>query len=329
MAQNGFSEPSRRILSAAQLHAEKSLRQIAQQTRLPTHTVQYWINRLVEQDIIRRGVVVNPVRIGESRYGFFFSIDPRGLKHKAKLLKFLSSHERVIWYAELGAEFQFGATLIARSGIEIQDFLIDLEKKAGMTLIRKAINLLNDFTMLEKSYLYGNRNLASREKLLVGAAQSVIEVDAIDRKILSVINEFSSHLEITRKTGIARQTVDSRVQKLRAQGVILRDVFYINASRLGYHVFRILVTLLNQQALVWSKFCSICEAQPHVVNYTRCVGSWDGEVVVEAQDSAQVAQIVSDLAAKLDGDILDIRIVPILGQRTSTRTLGTDLSAIT
>lgn len=322
MAQNRLSATASRILRSAQLNAGKPLHEIAKETRVPVHTVQYWLNKLSEQEIIRRGVVVNPFRIGESRYGFYFSVAPHGLKHKSKLFRFLSLHERVIWYGELGAEFQFGTSLIAKNGAEIQEFLVELERKTGMTYIRKSLSFLNDFTMLEKTYLYENKSSSKRDKLAIVAPSTSIDVDDIDRKILSVINECSSHLEVMRRTGVPRQTIDNRVQKLRSHGVILRDVYYISAARLGFHVFRILVTLVNQQNAAWKRLSDFCEKEPHIVNFSRCVGSWDGEIVIESESSAHVAQIGADLAAALGSEILDMRIVPILSQKTAIRTMG-------
>ena len=325
MAQNTLSATARAVLRVAQLHASAPLREIARQARVPVHTAQYWLNRLIDRGVIRRGVVVNPARIGDSRYGCFFSVAPQNIKHKAKLFKFLSLHERVIWYAELGAEYQFGATLIAPSTVELQRFLAEMESNTGMTITRKTISLLNDFTLLEKTYLLGTRESKPRGKLEIVAPTARVEVDDLDRRILSVVNQCSSHLEISRKTGIARQTIDHRVQKLRSQGIILGDVFYISAAQLGYQVFRVLVTLSSQQNSTWQRFANLCEKQPNIVNYSRCVGSWDGEIVIESRDGAHVAELVSELASKLADDVLDLKIVPILAQKTSIRTMGKEL----
>jgi DNA-binding Lrp family transcriptional regulator len=323
MAQQALSSASAKILKVIQLDAQRPLQEISRVTKIPVHSIQYWIQKMLQSGTIRRGTVVNPLRIGESRFGFFFSLTPASLKNKNQLIRFLHTHERVIWFAELGSEFQFGLTLIARHGKEVQDFITQLEKSTSIAFSRTSLSLLNEFTIFQKSYLYPRADAKDRQSLLISTPSSVIEVDETDRKILSVINQATSHVDIMRRTGIARQTIDLRIQKLKQNEVILRDVFYISAQNLGFQVFRILIFLSNQQPQTWQRVMTYAAEESHIVSIGRCIGGWDGEITVEARSSIEVSLIVDQLAHKLGEDIVDLKIIPVLTQKTSMRTMGT------
>jgi Lrp/AsnC family transcriptional regulator len=103
-------------------------------------------------------------------------------------------------------------------------------------------------------------------------------MDAIDRKILAVVQEDASLsvAEIGQRVGLSSTPCWKRMQRLEADGVILRRVALIDSDKIGLGVTVFVSIETGDHSHEWlTKFAQVVEAMPEVMEFYRMAGDVD------------------------------------------------------
>lgn len=108
--------------------------------------------------------------------------------------------------------------------------------------------------------------------------QNPVRLDALDRKILSLLQQDASLPleEIAARTGASRTPVWNRIRRMREQGVIRGQVALLDAESLGLEAcFFVLVRTTEHDADWAGRFLAAVRARPEVVEAHRLAGDID------------------------------------------------------
>ncbi|MGI8525903.1 MAG: Lrp/AsnC family transcriptional regulator [Pseudolabrys sp.] len=114
-------------------------------------------------------------------------------------------------------------------------------------------------------------------------------MDAIDRKILAVVQEDASLsvAEIGQRVGLSSTPCWKRLQRLEADGVILRRVALIEPEKIGLGVTVFVSIETGDHSQQWlSKFAEVVRAMPEVMEFYRMAGDVDYMLRVVVTDIA-------------------------------------------
>jgi Lrp/AsnC family transcriptional regulator len=114
-------------------------------------------------------------------------------------------------------------------------------------------------------------------------------MDAIDRKILAVVQEDASLsvAEIGQRVGLSSTPSWKRLQRLEADGVILRRVALIEPEKIGLGVTVFVSIETGDHSQEWlGKFAEVVKAMPEVMEFYRMAGDVDYMLRVVATDIA-------------------------------------------
>ncbi|HEY5379255.1 MAG TPA: Lrp/AsnC family transcriptional regulator [Pseudolabrys sp.] len=103
-------------------------------------------------------------------------------------------------------------------------------------------------------------------------------MDAIDRKILAVVQQDASLsvAEIGQRVGLSSTPCWKRLQKLEAEGVILRRVAIINPDKVGLGITVFVSVETGDHSQDWLKhFAEVVDAMPEVMEFYRMAGDVD------------------------------------------------------
>jgi Lrp/AsnC family transcriptional regulator len=103
-------------------------------------------------------------------------------------------------------------------------------------------------------------------------------MDAIDRKILTVLQEDASLsvAEISQRVGLSSTPCWKRVQRLEADGVIMRRVAIVDPDKLGLGVTVFVSVETGDHSETWLKhFAEVVGAMPEVMEFYRMAGDVD------------------------------------------------------
>jgi len=103
-------------------------------------------------------------------------------------------------------------------------------------------------------------------------------LDAIDRKILTVLQEDASLsvAEIGDRVGLSSTPCWKRIQRLEAEGVILRRVALVDQNKIGLGITVFVSVESADHSEAWLKtFASAVSAMPEVMEFYRMAGDVD------------------------------------------------------
>ena len=114
-------------------------------------------------------------------------------------------------------------------------------------------------------------------------------MDAIDRKILAVLQEDASLsvAEIGNRVGLSSTPCWKRIQRLEAEGVIQKRVAIINQDKLGLGVTVFVSVETEDHSGEWlTGFAKLVGAMPEVLEFYRMAGDVDYMLRVVVPDIA-------------------------------------------
>jgi Lrp/AsnC family transcriptional regulator len=119
--------------------------------------------------------------------------------------------------------------------------------------------------------------------------QGADRMDAIDRKILAVVQEDASLsvAEIGQRVGLSSTPCWKRIQRLEADGVILRRVALIDPDKIGLGITVFVSIETGDHSQDWlKKFAETVGAMPEVMEFYRMAGDVDYMLRVVVVDIA-------------------------------------------
>ncbi len=112
-------------------------------------------------------------------------------------------------------------------------------------------------------------------------------MDAIDRKILAVVQEDASLsvAEIGQRVGLSSTPCWKRMQRLEADGVIIRRVAIIDPEKVGLGITVFVSVETGDHSQEWlSRFAQVVNDMPEVMEFYRMAGDVDYVLRVVVQD---------------------------------------------
>ncbi|HRO01485.1 Lrp/AsnC family transcriptional regulator [Nitrobacter sp.] len=130
-------------------------------------------------------------------------------------------------------------------------------------------------------------------------------LDAIDRKILTVLQEDASLsvAEIGDRVGLSSTPCWKRIQRLEADGIILRRVALVDQNKIGLGISVFVSVESGDHSDVWlKKFADAISAMPEVMELYRMAGDVDYMLRVVVTDMASYdlfyKKLISSVALK-------------------------------
>lgn len=130
-------------------------------------------------------------------------------------------------------------------------------------------------------------------------------LDAIDRKILTVLQEDASLsvAEIGERVGLSSTPCWKRIQRLESEGIILRRVALVDQNKIGLGITVFVSVESGDHSDAWlKKFADAVSAMPEVMEFYRMAGDVDYmlRVVVADMQSYDIfyKKLISAVALK-------------------------------
>jgi len=114
-------------------------------------------------------------------------------------------------------------------------------------------------------------------------------MDAIDRKILAVVQEDASLsvAEIGSRVGLSSTPCWKRIQRLEAEGVITRRVALVDPAKIGLGITVFVSIETGDHSQEWlTRFAELAAAMPEVMEFYRMAGDVDYMLRVVVPDIA-------------------------------------------
>jgi DNA-binding Lrp family transcriptional regulator len=316
-----LSDVEKAVALAAQFNADASAVDLAKPVGVRPHTVNYALRGLIERQVLRPWLAINHLALGYEQFDVFFSLSSANVATKNKLLAALAADSNILWYVELGGDFQYAFSLYAKSVTEAAAFLENLAQKSKASLVRKQISVVVFFALFKKKYLSPDRPALSRGSIQFKRPAVLALLDEMDRTVLAGLYDCpsTSHPALARMLGLARSTLELRIRRLMEKGVLLAFIYHISAARLGMHSYKVLIFARGVRPDLKEKLFHYADLSKNIVNFSVCFGSWDYEIDAEVSEPGEISFITSDLYDRFGTEIDQIQVLPLFKRNVSAR----------
>lgn len=141
------------------------------------------------------------------------------------------------------------------------------------------------------------------------------KLDSKDKKILEALDKKArlSIAEISRKTGIQRDSVLYRINKMKKQKVIRFFHTVLNPSVLNYPIYTFVnFVLYNLTEEKEKLFLAYLKAYPNVVYVAKTTGKWDFTINIAARNLKEFDEIMGQIRMKFSKIIKEYETASII-----------------
>ena len=133
-----------------------------------------------------------------------------------------------------------------------------------------------------------------------GAEYKKIKLDVKDKKILAILSTNSRMplTQIARKTGLSRDAVDYRINRLIKEEIIIRFFPNINYEVLGLYIFHIFFLVDEKDPEEKIKFIEYIKSHPNVFSLIEYTDNWDFEVSIIAKNLIEFDTTILQICSK-------------------------------
>jgi Lrp/AsnC family transcriptional regulator len=306
-----LSEHDREILACAYFQADAPLSKIAQETGIPQHTVRRSLDNLLESGYITRHAYINPARLGFNEYYLLWAISNDESGIGKRVIARIAECEEVSWVAQIGAPLPYEAAIYARNVHDAARLLDCLTSDVGAFSIDKKITTLLSSTSFVPKFL--STRAYSLRAISYRTDAPPVSIDELDHNILRlmVAETFSSYGQVARTLGVAQSTVTYRIERLKREGVVLGEGYFIRRSDLvGMSSFRLHATLKRYSPETRQQLFTVCRSHPAVYFLSELLGEIDVEIAVRVYHPREIPAVIESLRRALPNTFARIDFYP-------------------
>lgn len=311
----------KKILATLAMNARLSPSKIGRIVGLSKDAVRHRINQLEKKGIIRGSLVVlNPSKAGYYLHTLLLKFKSLSEKKENKIIEFFASHPFGVWFGNCSGQwdsvFQFIAkdikhfdSIIQKIKLVYGENLKDYENLTVFNLV-KYVDLQDDFYKnLDLKFKFEKKDTSFAKEIRKGRIEfdydKQIKLDLNDVKILKVLsgNATASISDISKKTGIPRDTIINRIRKMINNNLIISFNPIINITYLKYHLYIIFFHLVNLTKEKEREFLNYLSVHPFVAYGGKTSGKYEAQIFLAVKNPMHMYEIITEFRRKFSNII--------------------------
>lgn len=276
---------------------------LAKKIRRSKESVNYRINRLKEQNILRNcTAIVDMSKFGYLTFRIYFKWQNMTLDLKRQFYKDIGNYENIWTTTELHGRWDFAFFL----GVKREDYIVkfhniwnDLMAKYKPNIAEHKIAIYAPIYNFNKRFFHDDKDLLVR----IYGDTGYLEHDIVDEKILNVYasDVRQSLLNISKQAGVSIETVRRRIKILEQKKVIVGYKIDINLPKLGFQGYRVDFALNSMDRN--KEIFEYIKHHKYFYQINKSIGGADFECEIVVKDLAHLLEILEEIMQKFKGTI--------------------------
>lgn len=285
----------KKILKVLLNNAREQISTIAKKVRLRRENVNYKINRLVKEGLIKEVITLfNEEGLGLSHYVLFLELINLQEEAEKEILDYLKQTEYVSWIGINAGKWSLIFDIIIRE----KD---DLDKIVN-NFLNKFDKFIGDYTILNSKQVgyYPEKMLGLKASKGVSKKIENIKLDEIDIKILSILNEnaWINYVKIAEKVRLTPNAVNNRIKNLERKGIIIGYTISLDWKKLGWELYGLQLKIIKFENEINNKLISYFKENNRVIFYYKYLGgTWDYDIGIIVKDSEELREYINEFRA--------------------------------
>jgi len=292
----------KKILYQLDINAKQSSNKIAKNVGLSKDAVNYRINKLVKEEIIKRFyTVLNTPQLGYMHFNTLFRFRNINTSIKEEFSKYCLNHKKIIWCVYCYGSWDFGVSFLARDLNEYHVFIQEILNKFGDNIHEKTVSLVVDSPTYTRDHLINSKT--SKEFQYKTSTKTTI--DETEHMILSLISQNAqlNVVEIAQKLNLTQDIVRYRINQLVKNNIIQGFRISLNIEELGYFYYKLLFTLKDITPKKEIEFKEYCKRNPNIIQFIKYIGKWEIQLELEVTSEKELFKIIEEIRNRF-GDII-------------------------
>ena len=301
----------KKILFELDKNSRQPITILSRKLRLNRNTVEYRIDHLVEDGVIKQFVTLfNPLAFNNQLYKIYLQLQNLDKTKEKEIVTYLQSLP-LYWLAKSYGKWDFMVGVRANSPNEFNKIKLEILSKLEEHIVNKNITLMVNAPFFDRDYLVNNKTHSRMRHFLPDVH---IIVDDKDKQILKLLSTNSriKTTEIALKLDLTIKTIIQRIRRLEKENVILGYKISLNLEKIGCKFMKAFISLKNVSEKDYKRFISYCMNLPNLIHLVECIGEWDFEPEFEITNEQEFYSMLSDLRNEFSKIIKTIDVATII-----------------
>lgn len=301
----------RRILYELDYDSRQSYSRLGKKIGLHKNVVTYRINRLIERGIITNFyTVIDTFKLGYNSLRFYIVYQNMTPQIRKEMIDYFVNNKHSWWVGSFEGAYDLAVVVWVKNLHEFYIFWEETLKKYHRYFQKQMFSLYVQLRIFRHTFLMlDDYKKTDREKFEITGGGKEVKTDGLDFKILELLstNARLPTVEIAEKTDTTVDTVVNRIKRLEKLDVIQAFRVNIDYSKLGYHLFKINITLNDYTRR--GKIINYIRYNPHLIMIDKAIGYYDLELDFLLRDLDDLRSIMDDLTTNFPDDIKNYSFV--------------------
>jgi len=311
----------RKILTILDINARTPLSKIASEVGLSKQVVDYRIKRLIEKGVITGFTIrCDLTKLGYSTFGVYLRLRNLTEQREKEIIDIIVKHPFTKWMVVCEGRWEMAFVLAAKNMLEFESRLEDVLAAIGDNVEKyETASLFN----INEFYLnLQETKEPSLTKPVLNEFAAEKEQEKIDSTDISILDELQSNsrtnpVAIAAKLKISTDIVRYRIKSLINKKIIRAFHTQINFAALGYSWYQLILELRGCSGTYEKELLNKIKQIPHISHIVRCMGPWDFELNIQAENNHEFRRILLKLREKLEGLINSYDTTIVFGKYKS------------
>jgi len=294
----------RKILYQLDLNSRQSLRTIGSSVRLTKNVVQYRIDRLVKNGVIRNFYTsIDFYKLGYINLGIYVNYQYYTPEIEQDIINYFVNSPHAWFIANVQGKYDLIVLFTVKNMNQFFTFWKKTLSKYRFHFQNAVISFFTRTHYLPSSYLIDGADGEKRlhHELIDGGSK--VDIDEKDQEILKhiSINSRKPLIEIAEQMGTSSTMIANRIKKLEKEKIINGYRINIDYSKLDLQLFNVQFNLRNYDKI--QHIIRHVKQNPHLISASEVIDNWDLSLSFHIKDFSELHYIIKDIYNTFPDDV--------------------------
>ncbi len=299
----------KKILYELDINSRIPISTLGKKVKLSKETVNYRLNKLIENKYIRSFyTTINASLLGFRYHLIFFKLHDAGQADEEKIQEYLKAEESCfsVRVTEGNYDIQFITT--HKSISELHEFINGFMKMFGRYIAKKTLHRLISINKLNSKLFYKGPSI----KRYINLADNKNEkLDHLDMEILKILSANSREklVELAKRTKTEKSKTLYRKKRLEKKGLIVSYNLAYNLDKIKY--FPILLCLSLKNTSFIPSIIEYFDEEGLCMNAYNLIGEYDLMVEMHVEDPVKLRLLIKDFKTRFQKHLIDTSLLTV------------------
>ena len=231
----------KKILFELDRNSRQSNSRIAKKVGLNKNTVNYKINRMTQEGVIKGYYsVIDSSKLGYFSIRIYLKFFNTKQEDEKKMIVWLNTQKIVCVLAKIETIYDLVIMCWIKDIYKFEDFLQEFKKKFRKHFWQEKVHILSKVLHFKRKYLLSQKKEYNEEAETIGGKET-LEFDELDLKILRLLakNARMPLIDISSKLKTPARTIAFRIKQLEKRKIIQEYRINLGLQKIGFEYYKL------------------------------------------------------------------------------------------